>query len=48
MIGGKIKHIPARLEPKDAEADNSKALKILGWKPKIELKKGISDLVINN
>lgn len=48
MIGGKIKYIPARLEPKDAEADNSKALKILGWKPKIELKKGISDLVVNN
>ncbi len=42
MIGGKVVHLPPRLgEAKATLADNTKALKILKWKPKISLKQGL-------
>lgn len=44
IIGGKVKYIPARLEPKDTLANNSKARKLLGWKPEVTLKEGINEL----
>ena len=37
LIGGPIKFIPARLEPRDTLADTSKAKKLLGWQPKTKL-----------
>ena len=37
LIGGPIKFIPARFEPRDTLADISKAKKLLGWRPKIKL-----------
>ena len=37
LIGGPIKFIPARLEPRDTLADTSKAKKLLGWQPKVKL-----------
>lgn len=45
MIGGTIEHVPARLEPHDTLADNSKARKLLGWEPKISIEDGIKDLL---
>jgi UDP-glucose 4-epimerase len=44
LIGGPVEHIPARLEPHDTLADNSKARKILGWVPMVSIEKGIADL----
>ena len=44
LIGGPVEHIPARLEPHDTLADNSKAKKVLGWVPQISIKEGITDL----
>lgn len=44
LIGGEAVHIPARLEPKDTLADNSKAKKILGWTPKVSIEEGIAEL----
>ena len=44
MIGGPVKHIPARLEPKDTLADNKLAKKLIGWRPKLTLKAGIEEL----
>ncbi len=45
MIGGPIKYVAARLEPRHNKADNQKALKILGWKPEVRLEDGIKELV---
>ena len=43
MIGGDIEHIPPRKgEAKETLADFSKAKKILGWTPKVNLKEWIS------
>lgn len=44
MIGGEIEYLPARLEPRDTIADNTKAKEILGWIPKIKLEEGIEEL----
>ncbi len=44
MIGGTIKHITARIEPKDTESNNTKALKVLNWKPHVSLKDGLKRL----
>ncbi len=44
LIGGKIEYIPTRLEPKDTLADNSKAKKLLGWKPEVSIEEGIGEL----
>ena len=44
LIGGKVAYTPARFGPKHTLADISKAQKLLGWKPKITLEKGILEL----
>lgn len=45
LIGGPIKHLPARLEPKHTLADNQLAKKLLGWTPKVTLEQGIAELL---
>tara|TARA_Y100001963_G_scaffold93431_1_gene128649 strand:- start:14782 stop:15735 length:954 start_codon:yes stop_codon:yes gene_type:complete len=42
-IGGEIKHIDPRFEPRKTLCDNSKAKKMLGWEPKCELFKWIEE-----
>lgn len=37
MIGGPVKHIEPRVEPRETLADNSRAKKLLGWEPEVEL-----------
>jgi len=37
MIGGPVKHIAPRIEPKETLADNSLAKKLLGWEPTVNL-----------
>jgi len=44
LIGGKVEHIPARLEPKDTKADNRKAKELLGWVPTVSIEEGIAEL----
>lgn len=44
LIGGEIKYLPARLEPHDSLADNSRARNFLGWGPEIKLEDGIIEL----
>ena len=44
LIGGPTKHVPARLEPRNTLAGNSLAKKLLGWKPKVTIEKGIEEL----
>ena len=44
LIGGPIQFIPARLEPRNTLADNSKARELLDWEPKIEFEEGIGEL----
>lgn len=45
LIGGKVTHVPERLEPKHTLADNSKVGKAFGWRPEITLEEGIEELV---
>lgn len=45
MIGGPTKYVKARLEPRHNKADNTKARKVLGWKPEVKLEEGIRELV---
>lgn len=44
LVGGEIKFIPARLEPKDTLADNSRARNLLDWNPTVSFKEGIAEL----
>ncbi len=45
LIGGKTINKPSRLgEPKHTLADNSKAKKLLGWEPMVDIKDGIREL----
>ncbi len=44
LIGGKIKHIPARIEPRDTRADIRLAKRLLGWRPRVSLREGIAAL----
>ncbi len=45
IIGGPIKKIPARIEPKNSCADISKAKKVLKWSPKMPFARGLGDLM---
>lgn|SRR3989344_4351428 len=45
LIGGEIVYVPARLEPKHTLASNERALKLLGWKPEIQVEEGIAELL---
>lgn len=44
LIGGPAEHTAPRLEPRDTLAENSLALELLGWEPKISFEEGISEL----
>jgi len=44
IVGGPVKHIQIRFEPKHTLADNSLARKLLGWKPKVAIEDGINEL----
>jgi len=44
LIGGPVEHVAPRIEPRHTRADNSKAKKLLGWEPKIDLETGINEL----
>ncbi len=45
IICGPIEYLLPRIEPKDSLADISLAEFLLGWKPKIDLKKGLKELL---
>lgn len=45
LIGGPVKHIAPRLEPKDTLADHSLAKKLLNWIPKVKIEEGIKNLL---
>jgi len=46
LIGGKRVYLPPRKgEPRHTLGDNSLAKKLLGWKPKVSLEKGIKELL---
>lgn len=44
LVGGPVKYIPSRLEPKHTLADNSLARRLLGWQPKVKFEEGIAEL----
>jgi nucleoside-diphosphate-sugar epimerase len=44
LIGGPTEYIPPRVEPKDTEADISKAKELLSWEPTVNLEEGILEL----
>ncbi len=45
LIGGETIHVPARLEPRYALADNSLAKKLIGWEPQVKIEDGIAELL---
>lgn len=45
LIGGDVKYVEARLEPKHTLADTRKAKELLGWEPKVTLEEGIQELL---
>ena len=47
ILGGEIKYFPPRIEIKDSVADISLAKFLLGWTPKIDLEKGLKELLQN-
>jgi nucleoside-diphosphate-sugar epimerase len=46
-IGGEYEFIPARIEPKNTLADNSKARELLGWIPQEDFEKGVEELKVS-
>ncbi|MFH0899649.1 MAG: SDR family oxidoreductase [Pseudomonadota bacterium] len=43
LLGGEVVHIPERPgEPRCTLADNSKALRLLGWQPRVTFEKGVT------
>lgn len=44
LIGGPIKFIPARFEPRNTLADNKLAYKLIGWRPRVSIEAGIAEL----
>lgn len=45
MFNSDVEYLPARLEPHDTLADNSRARKLLAWEPKVSLEEGIEELL---
>lgn len=41
LVGGETTHIPARVEPHDTLADNSKARDLIGWQPMVTFNEGM-------
>lgn len=48
LIGGEYEFVPARLEPRDTLADNTKAKELLGWIPQENFEKAIEELKLLN
>lgn len=44
MIGGEVKYVASRIEPKHTLADISKTKELLGWEPVVELTDGVGTL----
>ncbi len=44
LVGGEVEYVSPRLEPHDTEADISRALDLLGWKPVVKIEDGIAEL----
>jgi nucleoside-diphosphate-sugar epimerase len=44
VIGGPVEYIPARFEPHDTLADNTKARELLGWVPEVKIEEGVEEL----
>lgn len=44
IIGGPVDYVPARLEPKYTEADNSKSRDLIGWQPEVSFEDGVNEL----
>ncbi len=44
MIGGERVHVPARKEPRHTLADITKAKKLLGWEPRVDIEDAILEL----
>ncbi|MFA5106903.1 MAG: SDR family oxidoreductase [Patescibacteria group bacterium] len=45
IVGGETTHIPARVEPHDTLADNSKARELLDWQPKTSFAEGMKKTI---
>ena len=45
IVGGEMTHIPARVEPHDTLADNSRARKLLDWQPKTSFAEGMKKTI---
>jgi len=46
LIGGRVKHIAPRFEPKNTLADNRKARRLIGWKPEVSIEEGIAEFLV--
>lgn len=46
LIGGPTVNIPPRVEPHDTLADISLARELLGWRPEVNFKEGVKELMI--
>jgi len=46
MISDNIEYIPARLEPHDTLADNSKAKELLDWEARVSIEEGLGELLV--
>lgn len=45
LVGGEREHVPARIEPKNTQANISKAKELLAWEPSLSLEEGIKELL---
>ena len=45
LFGGETIHVEARPEPSCTLADNTKAERLLGWKPSVSIEDGVADLI---
>ena len=45
LIGGEVKYIPARFEPKHTLASHARAKELLGWEPQVKVEEGIQELL---
>lgn len=45
IFGGEKINLPARIEPRNTQADIEKAATLLGWKPRVEFEAGLKELM---
>lgn len=48
LIGGSVSYIAPRIEPRNTQADISKAKELLGWEPSVNFEEGIKELKKKN